>query len=357
MISYISSLYARDDRFGDFLIEPQRYYQNRITTLADFKPEDSLSNRIERILDIVISILPTIGAYICGAIGAIIKSFSGVNITRPPSVVDPQSVFNALENPDTQIVVVPPLSEHLWSPNPPPEDGSCIFSKENIFDDIFIHIGSYLSLGDLATLQCVSKDFKVMFRAPPLWSKYLEDPNVRIWGALQWRFQRNIDNGRFEYVCSSETQEFEHDPYGQLVAFDEVRNNNYEELVYIARLMKGGPIAFLKIPVIDSLPSIEELDAHMNTPVVRGTTTEGVTFLAMRIIQTDVENAVPTLLVFTRPIAQIWLNEKNSLWEKGQLKFSDDRVLGYVKDIIGRENLAFSTEFYRINRSIKLCEA
>lgn len=363
-ITYIKELYQHDNQWGDGFLHHQRKCIQQLSLLYT-QPLESKWDCALRVGKFALLVFPTLLACIEGIIGVAVKAAANiigkVTLTRRPAtaIVTPLQqtpltitslgVFPLLENFDEPIVAN--VSANLIKELPIEEEGTS--PVEILHDDLLIHIGQLLAVKTLGKLQKVSKKFNTIFRSPILWSKHLANENIRLWGGTAWTFTR-IDEG---YQYASQDTSHESNPYGQLVAYSHL--DLTDTFMNIARLMKGGPLAFQKLQHLE-IDSINCLEALMTASFAWGKLASGKQFLALKVVRTDIENSIPELLVFVESNERRFqsttkfLNVANSLWEAGKLSLNNDKVLYYIKDLISDNPVTESQDFLGINRNIAL---
>lgn len=179
--------------------------------------------------------------------------------------------------------------------------------------DVLLMIGSYLDQNSLMALGKTAKCFKNIVEADVCWLPLLKE--FRIWGAdAVAKLVRNQQLHKYEMSCNRRT-----DAYKQIITYRNEIRGLPTNMEYLARLMPGGPVAYMKLPVLDlaAIPGVQfNRDGqpianvgveHLTAPVMRGVCQVGH-FLAMRVL--DERNERGVLIVVDSNMGEV-----STLWK------------------------------------------
>ena len=193
-------------------------------------------------------------------------------------------------------------------------------------------------------------------------TEILEESEFRLYGATRWAYIRPSRNESPQYIIDKpDMNNAENHPYLQLKAYEETRKKGISPeqcyvLDYFARLMKGGPVAFNKIPWIDThYYPVDFTLRDVPTPIVIGRLPNCKFYIALRLKDCSQPEQNPFVLVLSENSNKFLVQQKNCCWEENSLRMSVDKHLNYVLALINKEEITeenFQGLIYK--KSVKL---
>lgn len=340
IIKKSQNLYFDDQTSGDCLLTPQRWcYCQWIKLLAP--SQDDLSSIYEislRILKMIALIPLTAMAYGVGLLGLAIKAC----MIHPKSTKAYQ--HNSLEIiPYRQILQIEYHNNQSLSQINNQQIVNKDYLKE-ITEDIFVYIATFLEKSKRLESRTVSKKFDSLMTLPIFSDEFAT--NLRLWGS---------------YTNRS-------DPWNQIKAYMKLSKTLDGFLLYLARLIPGGPVAFDQIPYLELDDASLLQISDVSQPIIRGKDKKNFNFFAIRLLNEVDQIQYP--LIFTKEIRTYqctinsvttielastpWIQEKNGLWEKDTLKVtSNDTDLSYILNLIQRSPYIQNSQRFNSPQYIK----
>lgn len=328
-------VYLPDRRFGDCLLNPERWCVHKLNTLRVNAHQAHLLQRLARFTLLILAY----GFKPVSLVGVCLKAISGpppvIQLPVVPAPVAPANgapprrrahadIRFSMESPvgyieDRQTFTTIALS------NPP------FFQQgTGLPQELRIYIVSFLPVQDLLRFMGLSTNCYQVAKSIYVWNRILL-PNQVAGPMREWTFPQ-IRNG--QELAGGDNIPFVH-PYEQLKAYAEMRRRNPQVpdlFQYLARLNKGGPILFnnlprlrlegldgVQLPATPNDPIVGVLPEHLTHSVMVGTHRQGDVlrnFIAFRVIDRAQPDATPTvlLLIQQNPRRESWVHNANGIW-------------------------------------------
>ncbi len=379
MTAYISNLYKYDTRYGDGLVSPMRSCATSLSlSFSTLKTGDhpDLLSLAKRIGNVVKHFFATVLSSIPAAVGLLIKACQK----------EPQQLRAGVANPIRHRSLLDILDRRQPAQQDIPSN---IIARERadllktLDPNLLTHIATWLTPREQVTAMPTSKYVKSAMRASPLWSHFLNHEDFRIHGATRWSI-KPIDPKAPQLKYTPDNKDYLEKPFEQLLTYHVMFANNpcpeIDLFQYFARIMKGGPLAFAKIPKLRlEIPcenlSPELLDsplsafskalespftypgfdvpAHLNQgpqepslggehSFLIGFDVNNVPFFSLRVVHAETEGeGIQSMIIFAKN-ADGFFQIANGPWEANTLRLSNDTTLNFLLRLLNNETLSLN---------------